>query len=162
LAAKRFFRLTGRVEDATARGWHVYYVQNGQSVDLENLLQRAFTPGNVTAGNLPGRTAPGAEQVTMSAGSGFGTGGLSGAGRGAGGGLTGLGGNPALAGAAGASGGPSGAAAPDAPPPAAESLSGDKGAEVENRIRIIANRRNNALLIYATPSEYRVIEGMLR
>ena len=29
-------------------------------------------------------------------------------------------------------------------------------------MRIIANRRNNALLIYATPSEYAVIEGMLR
>jgi len=161
-AAKRFFRLTGRVEDATARGWHVYYVQNGQSADLENLLQRAFTPGNVTAGNLPGRTAPGAEPVTMSAGNGFGTGALGGVGRGAGAGLTGLGGNPALPGAAGAAGGPTAAAAPEAPPPAAESLSGDKGAEAENRIRIIANRRNNALLIYATPSEYRVIEGMLR
>jgi general secretion pathway protein D len=102
----------------------------------------------------------------MSAGSGFGTGALSGAGRGAGAGagagLTGLGSNPALAGAAGASGGPTAAAAPEAPPPAAESLSGDKGAEAENHIRIIANRRNNALLIYATPSEYRVIEGMLR
>src|SRR5205823_11098223 len=36
------------------------------------------------------------------------------------------------------------------------------GAETENRIRIIANRRNNALLVYATPSEYTVIEGMLR
>jgi general secretion pathway protein D len=29
-------------------------------------------------------------------------------------------------------------------------------------MRIIANRRNNALLIYATPNEYAVIEGMLR
>lgn len=163
-AAKRFFRLTGRVEDATARGWHVYYVQNGQSADLENLLQRAFTPGNVSAGNLPGRTAPGAEPLSMSAGSGFATGALGGVGRGAGAGtgLTGLGGNPALPGAAGAAGGPTAAAAPEAPPPAAESLSGDRGAEAENRIRIIANRRNNALLIYATPSEYRVIEGMLR
>jgi general secretion pathway protein D len=29
-------------------------------------------------------------------------------------------------------------------------------------MRIIANRRNNALLVYATPSEYAVVEGMLR
>jgi general secretion pathway protein D len=29
-------------------------------------------------------------------------------------------------------------------------------------MRIIANRRNNALLVYATPTEYSVIEGMLR
>jgi general secretion pathway protein D len=38
---------------------------------------------------------------------------------------------------------------------------GAGGAGTENRIRIIANRVNNALLIYATPSEYSVIEGML-
>jgi general secretion pathway protein D len=38
---------------------------------------------------------------------------------------------------------------------------GTAGAEDENRIRILGNRRNNALLIYATPSEYSVIEGML-
>ena len=47
-AARRFFRLTNQLEDATARTWHVYYVQNGQSADLENLLQRAFTPRNVS------------------------------------------------------------------------------------------------------------------
>jgi general secretion pathway protein D len=29
-------------------------------------------------------------------------------------------------------------------------------------MRIIANRRNNALLVYATPSEFAVVEGMLR
>jgi len=33
-AAKRFAGLMNRVEDATARAWHVYYVQNGQSADL--------------------------------------------------------------------------------------------------------------------------------
>jgi general secretion pathway protein D len=49
-------------------------------------------------------------------------------------------------------------------PPATEPLSTETGAGAgaEHRIRIIANRRNNALLIYATPSEYSVIEGMLR
>ncbi|MBV8935146.1 MAG: type II secretion system protein GspD, partial [Alphaproteobacteria bacterium] len=53
-----------------------------------------------------------------------------------------------------------------APPPATEPLStetgGPGGGATENRIRIIANRRNNALLIFATPGEYSVIEGMLR
>jgi general secretion pathway protein D len=39
---------------------------------------------------------------------------------------------------------------------------GPGGAAPENRMRIIANRRNNALLVYATPSEYAVVEGMLR
>ena len=44
-AADRFFHLAQRAEEATSRTWHVYYVQNGQSADLEALLQRAFTPG---------------------------------------------------------------------------------------------------------------------
>ena len=48
-AAKRFVGLFDRVEDATARSWHVYYVQNGQSADLENCSssvrsRRAMSP----------------------------------------------------------------------------------------------------------------------
>src|SRR5260370_4109145 len=61
---------------------------------------------------------------------------------------------------------PTTAAAREGANPTAEPLSAQTeaggGAEGENRIRIIANRRNNALLVYATPSEYAVIEGMLR
>ncbi|MGC2523902.1 MAG: type II secretion system protein GspD, partial [Stellaceae bacterium] len=48
--------------------------------------------------------------------------------------------------------------------PATEPLSAETGggaAANPNRIRIIANRTNNALLVYATPNEYTVIEGML-
>src|SRR5204863_6954465 len=57
-----------------------------------------------------------------------------------------------------------GAGAREGANPAAEPLSAPSGtdAEAENRIRILANRRNNALLVYATPSEYAIIEGMLR
>jgi general secretion pathway protein D len=175
-AARRFFRLTNQVEDATARSWHVYYVQNGQSNDLENLLQRAFTPRNVSpTGGPPGATAPGAEQLNIAPGGAQGGGpggfgGVTGAGRGAGaGGLGGLGGAAGGGGAGGAAGGlGAGIPAPptaEAAPPATEPLStetGPGGAGIENRIRIIANRRNNALLIYATPTEYSVIEGMLR
>jgi len=176
-AAKRFVSLMQRAEDATARAWHVYYVQNGQSADLELLLQRAFTPRNVApTGAPPGATAPGAEQLTIGGGrgpgggtSGFGgqgsTAGLGGAGGGAGAATGSTGG----AGAAGGAGGlgaaiPSPTAATEAAPPATEPLSTEAGpgGGPENRIRILANRRNNALLIYATPSEYSVIEGMLR
>ncbi|MBV8504343.1 MAG: type II secretion system secretin GspD [Alphaproteobacteria bacterium] len=176
-AARRFFRLTNELEDATARAWHVYYVQNGQSADLENLLQRAFTPRNVApTPGPPGSTAPGAEQLTIGGGrppgggtTGFGgqgsTAGLGGAAGGAGvsAGLPGAGGP----GAAGGLGGgiPQPPVAAEGAPPATEPLSaetGPGGAAPENRMRIIANRRNNALLIYATPSEYAVIEGMLR
>ena len=154
--ARRFLGLQRRVEDATARAWHVYYVQNGQSTDLENLLQRAFTPGHVSPGaGPPGATAPGAEPLRMASARG---------GLGGGGGAAGSPGQ-----GAGRTGGLStaeapGAAPPQGPNPAAEALSApsETGGETENRIRIIANRRNNALLVYATPSEYAVIEGMLR
>jgi general secretion pathway protein D len=175
-AAKHFVGLMNRVEDATARAWHVYYVQNGQSADLELLLQRAFTPRNVSpTGAPPGETAPGAAQLTIGGGrgpgagtSGFGgqgaTGGFGGAGGGAGA-TTGLPGGPGAAGGLGA-GVPPPTAAAEGAPPATEPLSTETGAgggaAPENRMRIIANRRNNALLIYATPSEYAVVEGMLR
>jgi general secretion pathway protein D len=173
-AAKRFVSLMNRVEDATARSWHVYYVQNGQSSDLELLLQRAFTPRNVSPTPAPpGTTAPGAEQLTIGGGRppGGGTTGFGGQGStaglgGAGGGTGATTGQPGLGGAPGLGANiPSPTAAAEATPPATEPLStetGPGGAASENRIRIIANRRNNALLIYATPSEYAVIEGMLR
>jgi general secretion pathway protein D len=178
-SARRFFRLTNQLEDATARAWHVYYVQNGQSADLESLLQRAFTPRNVSpTPGPPGSTAPGAEQLTIGGGrgpgggtTGFGgqgsTAGLGGAGGGAGAtsGLPGAGGGAGGAGGLGAGVPPPPTAAEGGAPPATEPLSaetGQGGAAPENRMRIIANRRNNALLVYATPSEYAVIEGMLR
>ena len=175
-AARRFFRLTREVEDATARSWHVYYVQNGQSADLELLLQRAFTPRNVSPTPAPpGTTAPGAAPLAIAPGGapgggpiGGGFGGAIGV-TGAAGGLGGAAGG--MSAAAGGAAGAFGAGIPpppqtaEAPPLATEPLSaetGPAGAGAENRIRIIANRRNNALLIYATPSEYSVIEGMLR
>ena len=158
--ARRFLGLERRVEDATARAWHVYYVQNGQSSDLESLLQRAFTPGHVSpTPGPPGATAPGAEPLRMTS---------TGAGAGA---ATGTAGSLQQSGAR-ISGGmitaeTAGSAASgqrEAVNPAAEPLSApsEAAAGAENRIRIIANRRNNALLIYATPSEYAIIEGMLR
>jgi general secretion pathway protein D len=173
-AARRFFRLTNQLEDATARAWHVYYVQNGQSADLENLLQRAFTPRNVApTPGPPGSTAPGAEQLTIGGGRppGGGTTGFGGQGSTAGLGGAGGGGGLGAAGGAGAAGGlgagiPQPPAGAEAAPPATEPLSTESGpgggAAPENRMRIIANRRNNALLVYATPSEYAVVEGMLR
>jgi general secretion pathway protein D len=164
-AARRFFHLERRVEDATTRSWHVYYVQNGQSADLEAVLQRAFTPGHLSPTPAPpGGTAPGAPQGRL--GGPGGTPGLSGLGQ-AGGGLgQAAGGLGANGGAPGGLGSLSGAApgGPEGANPAAEPLSppGEGAADAENRMRIIANRRNNALLIFATPREYAVVEGMLR
>ena len=168
-AADRFFRLAQRVEDATARTWHVYYVQNGQSSDIEGLLQRAFTPGNVSpTPPPPGSTAPGATPAAL--GFGNAAGGTTGVG-GAAGGITSTG----TSGTSGSTGGTPGGlgsgltsgttTSASAETPATEPLStetgGGGGNANVNRIRIIANRTNNALLIYATPAEYSVIEGML-
>jgi general secretion pathway protein D len=174
-AAERFFHLAQRVEDATARTWHVYYVQNGQSADLEALLQRAFTPNNVSATPPPpGTTAPGAAPTAL----GFGNapGGATGFG-GAGGGISSTGSSPfgtsgvgMGAGGTSSPGGGFGSALAASTPtagaagtPATEPLSAETGAPAGNvnRLRIIANRTNNALLIYATQDEYSVIEGML-
>ncbi len=172
-AADRFFHLAQRAEDATSRTWHVYYVQNGQSSDLEALLQRAFTPGNVSpTPPAPGTTAPGATPAAL----GFGN--QAGGNPGVGGGLGGLsttgaaGGGTGTSGAGTTGGGGLGSAlAATATPagatetPATEPLSTEAGpgaAANVNKMRIIANRTNNALLIYATSTEYSVIEGMLR
>jgi len=164
--ARRFLGLERRVEEATARGWHVYYVQNGQSTDLENLLQRAFTPRNVSATSAPGGTFPGAQPLRMTSG-GEGLGGAPGAAGAASTGGRSAGARSALGGAEPGGPGPTaGAAAHEGANPAADALSSAPsdtgGAEAEDRIRIIANRRNNALLIYATPNEYSIIERMLR
>jgi len=160
-AAKRFFSLTNRAEEATVRTWHVYYVKNGQSADLEALLQRAFTPGHVSPSPVaPGSTAAGAQTASASGfrnGQGAGTGTTSSAGQtgGAGGGL-----GSTLASATPGATTPANTSSPAAQPLGTAGQGGDDTGE--NRIRILANRRNNALLVYATPSEYSVIEGMLR
>jgi general secretion pathway protein D len=154
-AARRFFRLTNRAADATVRTWHVYYVKNGQSADLERLLQQAFTPGSVMA-SAQSNTAPGASPLNMSAGPMFQTGALGGPNHtlGTTQGVPGTTGVAALAGTTPTAVNPSPATAPlstEAP-----------GADLANGMRIIADRRNNALLIYATAGEYSIMDGMLR
>lgn len=160
-AAKRVFRLTNRAEAAATRKWHIYYVQNGQAADFENLLQRAFTPRHVSPSTPPGGTAPGAETATLGSRDLAAPSATSTAHTGS---------SPAgLTDKVGAAGGlgataDSAAAALRGPAPATEPLSTEGGAagnEPEDHIRILANRRNNALLIYATASEYAAIDTML-
>ncbi len=159
--AKRFFGLQRRVEDATVRTWHVYYVQNGQSADMESLLQRAFTPANVSATPPASSiTAPGAQPVSMTS-SGGGPSGTLGGGQQSNTGSTptsALGRTPGGLGSLSTGGTEPVSIAPEAA--AAAAVPTDTAAE--DHIRIIANRRNNALLIFATPREYAVIESMLR
>lgn len=161
-AARQVLRLAHRVETATARSWHVYYVQNGDAGNLQYLLQEAFTPKHVTAPPpVVGKTAPALPPVSMGA-----LGQASGTSSTASQGLPGASGSTGLSGL----GGGAGLSSLKAPTPAAatsaatEPLSPttEAGAGVKTRVRIIADARNNALLIYATPSEYDVIHGMLR
>ncbi|MGH7053808.1 MAG: type II secretion system secretin GspD [Stellaceae bacterium] len=165
-AARRFLALAERAGTETARNWHVYYVQNGKSTDLQTLLQEAFTPGHVTPTPAPGATAPGSAQTLLGTGAaaGFGAAGTTAGASG----LPGAAGTPTGTASAGTQGGQMALAALPARPaatasPATEPLSApSEGGEAKNRIRIIADATNNSLLIYATPSEYSVIEGMLR
>ena len=177
--ARRLFRLveTGRL--ATARSWHVYYVQNGRSNDVANVLQRAFTPNDVTAQpEQSGTTAPGLQQGGIGGtGGGLNGGGIGGAGGGLNGG--GIGGSSGLGNLGGASGTGGGLGSNESAngslprPPggggegggaATESLSAGQssnGGNDTNAIRIIPNKSNNAILIYATPDEESTIESML-
>jgi len=158
--AKRFFSLTNRAAEATVRTWHVYYVKNGQSSDLANLLQRAFTPGNVSPAP-PGSTAPGAQQTNVTGGALFEKGAFGGSTSPTGTNQTGGAGIglPSAVGATLQQVNPGTGANPF---PVAEPLSTEaSAAETANHIRIISNNRNNALLIYATPSEFSMIRGML-
>lgn len=178
-AAERLFHLIERSRKDTARSWHVYYIQNGQANDVANVLQRAFTPNNVTAKpDSTSLTAPGVGQGSIGSGqSGFGSntssplGGSNALGSsGATGQTSGLG-SPSLFGGSNQSG-QSGSSTFGAPN--SGSNSGDNSASTEslsassqqggnstNTIRIIPNKQNNALLIYATPEEESTIESML-
>ncbi len=177
--ARRLFQLVDRSRRLTARSWHVYYVQNGQSGDLANLLQRAFNPraGGQDNNENNNSTAPGREQTVVSGsqnqgasgGNGFNNGaqsgnslpGTTGSGSGAGNstGMNGAVGNSGLPGQSGGAG-----SNEDLPEPTADtdSLSStDQGNSSPNSIRIIANKKNNAILYFATAEEAGTIEGML-
>ncbi len=184
--ARRVFGLVDRVRRQTVRAWHVYYLQNGRSNDVSNVLQQAFTPGNVTAQPTPrsvGSTAPGRGTRSLGGDGGGGFSGNSralpgGSGGGSGGGLGGL------SAAGGASLGQAGAgfnapiqqsAAPQDPtqnpnnplfggldPTGGSSSSQSAGTPELNTLRIIANPQNNAVLVYSTPQETETVEAMLR
>jgi general secretion pathway protein D len=155
---RHLYRLLDLAQSVTARSWHVYYVQNGESADLERLLQRAFTPGQggSRSDSTSGSTAPGFETTSFSDKNGMN-------------GSAGSSGSTANSGTSGQSannGAQQQVAVADKSRAASDSLSsGDQGEEAStaktNSMRIIANRRSNALLIYATPDEFSVVDAML-
>jgi general secretion pathway protein D len=159
---RRIFALVDRVSAQTVRTWHVYYVRNGQSGDLENVLQRAFTPDNITSTGqsdtkrLGGSTVPGLQLGQSSSAGDFG--GSTGAG------MPSTPGGDTQSGGISQQGATAGANQPrtaNAAAPATEGLSPSDKSQNKDTIRIIANKTNNAILIYATPQEYKMVEAML-
>lgn len=178
-AARRIYDTLDKARRQNLRSWYVHYLQNGQANDLAYLLQQAFTPNNVTAtpGNRGGGGRGGIQATTGlgggMGGGGMGAGGLSGGGGGSGGlgsggsGSGGLGGSSVVAASAGggAPAGAQGGAAPSNPLLGGLDVLGVGGggpaAQAEG-MRIVPNESNNAVLIYATLSEYDTVKAMLR
>ena len=176
-SAERLFHLIEKTRKDTERSWHVYYIQNGQANDVANVLQRAFTPNNVTAKpDSTGSTAPGQGSSTIG-GSSSGQSGFGNSSSGAlGSSTSGLG----STGATNSSSGPrdaiatrrhqdrSGSSAFGSPSSSNDSASTEslsastqQSGGQANAIRIIPNKQNNALLIFATPEEESSVESML-
>lgn len=180
-AARRIFATLDKARRQHLRSWYVHYLQNGQANDLAYLLQQAFTPNNVTA--TPGNRGGGGRggiQATTAMGGGMGAGiggggpggGMSGSGGGGpggggagGGGLGASGTSPAQGGGAGLAGAPGGGAPPSNPLLGGLDVLGVGGggpaAQVDG-MRIVPNESNNAVLVYATLSEYDTVKAMLR
>ncbi|WP_174503410.1 type II secretion system secretin GspD [Acidiphilium sp. C61] len=177
-AADRVYRTLARQEAATHRAWHVYYLRNSRAGDVAEVLQEAFTPDDVTAQpsapDTTGGTAPGVSAQTL-----MGSGGLVGNAAGAGtsgtGTTAGLGATPGSgSGTASGLGAASPAASP-APSPASSRAAasnpllgplggsaGGGGGGATSGLRIIADPRQNAILVRADASENASVEAMLR
>jgi general secretion pathway protein D len=140
-----------QVKDSAGRNIHVYYLKNGQPADIQPILQRAVNPSagegevEIAPGNLP----PTAQPVQIA-------------------------GSPATPPTPANSQAPTrpigagigGAPASQMATQAANTASADLGREGSGGNargpQIIADRRNNALVIVATESEYATIEAAIR
>jgi general secretion pathway protein D len=176
--ARRVYDLIDRKRRDSTRDWHIYYLRNSRADETTNLLQRAFTPNDVTSppsasGN--GKTAPGSGVSQVSGGgSGTNTGGL-GSGLGSGGIGSGLGiGSGSTGGSLGVTNGspnlasttattsPNTASTSNASNPLLGGLDQSSNAVDPAAMRIISNPENQAVLVYATPHEQDLLQSMLR
>ena len=176
-------RLDSGIDESAAR-LYVYYVQNGRASDLGKVLGQMYGGGSVQNEQevAPGNDISSLASITpgggvgnmggMSGGLGGGAGGtpapvLGGAGPSP---LSGGGGVPAAGGpvSATASGGlaTSGETTGALPPPVGvddrSSLMGGTARGGSQATKIVADEKNNALIIRARPAEYRKIEGALK
>jgi general secretion pathway protein D len=163
---QRVYTLVQRSQEMNTRSWHVYYLQNSNANDTAYVLQEAFTPDDVTASppnsgrvaaqqaaELPGMSGAGANPLGSATGGSTSSTGTLGTG------TTGASATGASATVAG--GAASGAGAATSANPLLGGLDQTATAGTADTMRIIANDQNNALLIYATPTEYGTIEAML-
>ncbi len=172
----RFLGQIDAVGERSGRQLHVYYVQNGLASDLAALLQKAFgAPGAAAEQPQPAGLAPTVAPAMIGSPT-AGLGAQGGAPYTGGGGFVAPGTQPAQGG--GLQGGAlqGGAiqgqalgqtqapAAPQVTTPGAEAAAEPEAAAAPGAkgIRIIPDKKNNALLIYATPEEYSLIEAALR
>jgi len=174
--ASTWIKRLDRIDDATPRTY-VYRVQNGRAADLADVLSQVFGAtggGEQSAPQTP--LAPGLESVSAagrpasglrgpnlppssmgplagaSTVSGMPSSGMPSSGMG-------LGESQPLTGAA--AGLPPLRAAAPPPPPGAEPAPGEGNDKTRN-LRIVADDKNNALVILTTPSQYRLIESALK
>jgi general secretion pathway protein D len=176
-------RLDAGNDETTPRLFQ-YYVQNSRATDLAAVLNDVLSSGG--GGGRSAQTAPGSTAVSLGARSGSrgggGAGGMSSSGTSSGGtSSSALSGGTASGGGASAAGGPqpqplstssSGAASParaatSAPAANRVSLGGGAGAggggDLETPVvRIVADDKNNALIVYARPRDYRMIESTIK
>jgi general secretion pathway protein D len=172
-------------DETTQRRLYVRYVQNGRAVDLARVLRQALGVSGGGAQEASSPVAPGMVQSTVSApaGGGFANGGMTGGGLGGstpafGGGMSGgfpagaggnsfggqnggsssFGGNTST-GYAGAAGGQDQTASADTGDNTGGPQGGPQGGD---QLRIVSDARNNALIIYANPKEYELIDQAMQ
>ncbi len=172
--ARRVYALVQRNQNLSQRSWHVYYLQNSRSDDIAYVLQKAFTPHDVTAQpesatqNQNGASSGlgGLATGSSAAGSGgissFGGIGSSGSSSGSSTGTSGSGSSSSGLSGLTLAGANNSASSSSSSNPLVGSLEAGGGEEDANAMRIIPNPQNNAILIYGTQQEDNTVEAMLQ
>jgi general secretion pathway protein D len=160
--ARQWVARLDRGQEGDQRKLYVYYVQNGRAAEIADVLGQVFGFATGTAQREePPELAPGLSPTELGGG-GLGQSSLSGTDYSGDGGLgsgagTGLGSSSSLRRArqqTAQGGGGFGESLGPSP------LEAEDGA-AEQQVRIVADTRNNALVVYATPAEYATIAGAL-
>jgi general secretion pathway protein D len=162
--AQNWIARLDRGQEGDKRQLYVYYVQNGRAAELAEVLGQVFGVSAVTAavpeapslapGLTPAEIGGGGFSGTQSGSSGYSSGGT----------MSGLG-------STGDTGGLGATRQARREPPSASPGSGispastgaeTAGAAGEDSVRIVADARNNALVVHATAAEYQAIEAALQ